>query len=60
MVLIGDEVRHEPGDACNKDRFDWRQETLVLDLDGVTIYRIQCAKNDADFFFSVYLHGNKW
>ncbi|KAH9509178.1 hypothetical protein Btru_049308 [Bulinus truncatus] len=51
LVLIGDDKPHEPNEACNKDKIDWRAETKALALAGVTIYGTQCGNNQSDLFY---------
>lgn len=51
LVLIGDDNPHQPHEACNKDKINWQDETKELALMGVTIYGVQCGRNNADLFY---------
>ncbi|XP_059179547.1 uncharacterized protein LOC131958486 [Physella acuta] len=54
LVLIGDDNPHEPKEVYikgKKDRINWRDETKNLAANDVTIYGVQCGRNNADAFY---------
>lgn len=42
LVMIGDDVAHEPNYHLNKSRLDWRVEAADLSKSGISVYTIQC------------------
>lgn len=42
LVMIGDDVAHEPNYQLNKLRTDWRTEAASLSEKGIKVYTIQC------------------
>lgn len=52
LVIIGDEVPHEPNYYLNKNKLNWRTETSRLKEMGVEIIGIQALdRRHADFFY---------
>lgn len=53
LVMIGDEVPHEPSYKLNTDKLDWRREVSDLQVMGVKIISIQALNNKhANGFYS--------
>ncbi|CAL1527007.1 unnamed protein product [Lymnaea stagnalis] len=60
LVLIGDNNPHEPHEACNKDKINWKEETRSLGSEGVTIYGVQCGNYaQADRFYKTISMATK-
>jgi hypothetical protein len=49
LVMIGDEVAHEPGD--NPQHLDWRTEVAALAAQGISIYAVQALNNTSALAF---------
>ena len=45
LVMIGDDVPHEPSYYGNKKNIDWRKEAQALGREGVSVYTVQCLRN---------------
>jgi hypothetical protein len=45
LVLIGDDIPHEPSYYDNRKNLDWREEAAALGRNGVSVYTVQCLGN---------------